>query len=59
MEKREERGREIPAEWVGLVGPVEVVGPAGVVGEAVLGLVVVFEHVGQFVFVFVEVVVLR
>lgn len=53
MEEREERGREVPAKWVGLVGPIETVGSSGVVVETVLGLVVVFEHVGEFVFVHV------
>lgn len=53
VEEREERGREVPAKWVGLVGPIEAVGSSGVVVETVLGLVVVFEHMGEFVFVHV------
>lgn len=51
MEEREQRGREVPAKWVGLVGPIKPIGAPGVAVEVVLGLVVVFEHVGKFVFV--------
>lgn len=51
MEKREKRRREVPTKWVGLVGPIKTVGPSGVVVEGVFGLVVVFEDMGEFVFV--------
>ena len=52
MEVQEESlGGEVSAKWVGLVGPVEAVGPTGVLVEVVLGLVVVFEDVGEFVLV--------
>lgn len=51
MEKRDERGGEVSTKWVGLVGPVEAVGPTGEMVEVVLGLVVVFEDVGEFVLV--------
>lgn len=43
VEGGEERGGEVAAEGVGLIGPVEAVRAAGVFGEAVLGLVVVAE----------------
>lgn len=41
--EREERGGEVAAERVGLVGPVEAVGSTCIAVEGVLGLVVVFE----------------
>lgn len=56
VEEGEERGGEVPAEWVGLVGPVEPVGAPCVAVEVVFGLVVVFEDVGELVLGLVEVV---
>lgn len=47
VEEREERGREVAAEGVGLVGPVEAVRASGVAGEVVLGGGVVFEDLGE------------
>lgn len=46
MEEREERGGEVAAEGVGLVGPVEAVRATCVFGEGVFGLVVVFQNLG-------------
>lgn len=51
MEKRDERGGEVSTKRVGLVGPVEAVRPPGVMVEVVLGLVVVFENVGEVVLI--------
>jgi len=51
VEKRDERGGEVSTKRVGLVGPVEAVRPPSVMVEVVLGLVVVFENVGEFVLV--------
>lgn len=42
VKEGEKRGGGVTAEGVGLVGPVEVVGPTGVFVEGVFGLVVVF-----------------
>lgn len=47
MEEGEERGGGVAAERVGLVRPVEAAGAAGVVGEGVLGLVVVREDLRE------------
>lgn len=47
MEERRERGREVAAKWVGLVGPIEAVRTSGVVGEGVFGLVVVLDDLVQ------------
>lgn len=47
VEEREERGGEVAAKWVGLVGPVEPMRASGVPGEVVLGLVVVLEDLRQ------------
>lgn len=54
VQERKERGGGVPTEWVGLVGPVEAVGASGVLGEVVLGLVVVLEDLLQ-----MEILVLR
>lgn len=44
VEEGEERGGEVAAEGVGLVGPVEAVRAAGVFGERVFSLVVIFQN---------------
>lgn len=46
MEEREERGGEVAAEGVGLVGPVEAVRATGIFGEGVFSLVMVFQYLG-------------
>lgn len=43
MGKRKKRSRDVAAEGVRLIGPIEAVGASGVVGEAMFGLGVVFE----------------
>ena len=58
MEEGEERGREVPAKWVGLIGPIKPMWAPGVAVEVVLGLVVVFEHVREFVLVEVLILLL-
>lgn len=45
--ERDERRREVAAERVGLVSPVEAVGAASVAVEGVLGLIVVLENMVQ------------
>lgn len=55
MGKRKKRSRDVAAEGVGLIGPIESMGASGVVGEAVLGLVVVFEDSREVLIVVVEV----
>lgn len=47
VKEGEEGGVGVVAKWVGLVGPIEVVGSTAVVGEGVFGLVVVFEDLGE------------
>lgn len=47
VEEREERSGEVAAKGVGLVGPVQAVGASGVLGEGVLGLVVVLEDLRE------------
>lgn len=44
MGKRKKRSRDVAAEGVGLIGPIEAMGASGVVGEAMFGLGVVFEY---------------
>lgn len=49
MEKREKRRREVPAKWVGLVGPIKPMRSSCIVVEIVFCLVVVFDDMGEFV----------
>lgn len=42
MYEREERGGNVAAKRVGLVGPVETMRASGVIGEGVFGLIMVF-----------------
>lgn len=44
MQQRDEWGRDEAAERVGLVGPVEAARATSVIGEGMLCLVVVFQH---------------
>lgn len=54
VREREERGRDVTAKRVGLVGPVEAVGAPGVAGEGVFGLVVVVYGLVELVWVGVQ-----
>lgn len=47
MLERDERRRDVPAKWVGLVGPIEAVRTSGIPGEGVLGLVVILENLRE------------
>ena len=59
VEEREERGGEVATKWVGLVGPVEAVGPTGVPGEAVLGGAVVPQDLRELLITIIVIVMIK